>query len=90
MASYRATRKLTLGSYYDQEWFFLRNRDRSDPSNHLKDVAINSRVDFNRFFYAKLELHYMDGNANGFYRTVNPEGFQKVTRLVLVRFGFAF
>ena len=90
MASYRATRKLTVGCYYDQSWFFLANRDRQDPANHLKDVALSSRFDLNRHFYAKLEGHYMDGNSGSFYRVVNPEGLAKNTALLLARFGVAF
>jgi len=90
MASYRATKKLTLGSYYDQTWFFIHNRDRQDPANYLKDVAVSTRFDFDRYFYAKLEGHFMEGNSVGFYQVVNPNGLAKNTGLLLARFGFAF
>ncbi|HEX5228745.1 MAG TPA: hypothetical protein VFW44_13595 [Bryobacteraceae bacterium] len=90
MVSYRVTNNLTVGSYYDQSWFFLQNRERSDPSNFFKEVTAGARYDVNRFFYAKLEGHYIDGNALGFYPQVNPQGFQKVTRLLAARIGFAF
>lgn len=90
MASYRATAKLTFGSYYDQTWFFKSNRDSNDPANHLKDVAVSTRFDINRYFYFKLEGHYMDGNAAGFASQVNPNGLEKTTWLSLARVGFAF
>ncbi|HEX5228744.1 MAG TPA: hypothetical protein VFW44_13590 [Bryobacteraceae bacterium] len=90
MASYRATSKLTLGSYYDQERFLPPGADNASPANFFKDVAVNTRYDFNRFFYSKLEAHYIDGNTIGFYEQVNPEGFQKVTRLLAARVGFTF
>jgi hypothetical protein len=88
--SYRLTSKLTLGSYYDHTWFFNEGRDRQNPANYLGDVALSSRFDFNRLFYAKLEGHFMAGNAMGFYPQVNPDGYAKDTGLLLARFGFAF
>lgn len=90
MASYHATNKLTVGSYYDQNRLFPPVGNSNTPNNYLKDVAVNARYDFNRFFYGKLEGHYMDGNSLGFYPQVNPEGYQKVTRLLAARVGFTF
>ena len=91
LASYRAMKKLTLGTYYDQEWFFLYNRDRQDPTNHLKDVALCTRFDLNRFLYAKVEGHYMDGLGSGFSVTsTNPQGRDRVTHLLVARIGFTF
>ena len=90
MASYRATNKLTLGSYYNDEQLIPPGGGGDNPSNYLKDVTVSSRYDFNRLFYAKLEGHYMDGNAVGFYAQVKPQGLQKVTRLLAARIGFTF
>ena len=91
MASYHLTDKLTIGSYYGSLWaFHYGNRDREDPRNYLRDVAVNTRVDLNRFLYFKLEGHFMQGNGAGFYPQVNPDGMQKDTRLMLARVGFTF
>ncbi|MGA2118874.1 MAG: hypothetical protein ABSH56_29500 [Bryobacteraceae bacterium] len=67
MASYHLTNKLTAGSYYSHERLFPQGGSGSNPANYLQDVTASTRYDFNRFFYAKLEAHYMDGNALGFY-----------------------
>jgi len=88
MLSYRAHPKLTLGTYYSHSGYYL--ADQKNPANYLKDVVVSSRYDFNRYFYAKLEGHYLDGNDGGFFAQVNPNGLQKTTRLLLARFGFAF
>ena len=90
MASYRVTNKLTVGSYYSDIRLFPAGGNSSNPSNYLEDVTANTRYDVNRFLYVKLEGHYMDGNGLGFYQQVNPNGFERVTRLVLARVGFAF
>lgn len=90
MASYHLTDKLTVGSYHSYNRLFPQGGNGSNPSNYLKDVTANTRYDFNRFFYAKLEAHYMDGNSMGFYQQVNPDGFQRVTRLMMARIGFVF
>ncbi len=90
MASYRATEKLTVGTYYNQAWSFSEGRDRQNPNNYAKDVALSSRFDFNRFFYAKLEGHFINGDAEGLYAQVNPNGYAKNTGLLLARVGFAF
>ena len=90
MADYRVANKLTLGSYYSHSRLFPPGGNASNPSNYLKDVTASTRYDFNRFLYVKLEGHYIDGNSMGFYQQVNPEGFQRVTRLMLARIGFAF
>ncbi len=69
---------------------FFRNRNRQDPSNHLKDLALNSRVDVNRFLSAKLQPHYMDGRSFGFTAVTNPHGLDEATHLLLPRVGFYF
>ena len=65
-------------------------RHRQDPRNYLKDVVVSSLFDFDRYFYAKLEGHFMAGNSGGFYQLDNPNGLAKNTGLMLARVGFAF
>lgn len=89
MASYRLTGKLTVGSYFEKTLGFLNGgRDRNDPLNYQSNLALSSRYDFNRFFYLKLEGHYLHGNLFGFYLQTNPSGFQKDTKLLAMRVGF--
>ncbi len=91
MASYRITSKLTLGTYYDSYLgFFDQNRLRDDPENYMHDVAVNGRVDANRYLYFKVEGHFIRGNGQGFYAQNNPNGLETNTRLLLARVGFTF
>ncbi len=49
-------------------------------------------------WYAKVEGHFMDGNAagtdpqypDGFYTQVNPQGLSPNTNALVVRAGFSF
>jgi len=50
----------------------------------------NARYDINRFFYVKLEGHYIDGDLAAFYPGTNRNGLQKITRLGIARVGFVF
>lgn len=90
MGSYHITQKISAGAYYSQDYSFDDDRDRSDPANYSKDTALNTRIDINRFFYLKLEGHYIAGNTDGLYNVYNPNGFQKDTRLALAKVGFVF
>ena len=88
MASYRVTNKLTTGAYYERSLAFLNGgRDRNNPNNYFDNVALNTRLDFNRYLYLKLEGHYMHGTGWGFYQLNNPDGYQKDTRLFAARLG---
>ena len=91
MGSYHVTAKLTAGTYYQRSLGFLYGgRDRNSPINYQNDLALNTRFDFNRFVYLKLEGHAMHGNLFGFYPQDNPAGYQDGTRLLAARLGFAF
>jgi hypothetical protein len=91
MGSWHVTSKLTTGMYYSRDFGFDSDtRDRSDPGNYSKETALNARYDFNRFLYGKIEGHYIDGVANGFYPSNNPNGLDKVTKVLLARVGFVF
>ena len=97
MGAYHVTDKLTAGSYFSRvvgtgfdqtfSWIYY---DPSNPAYYGNDTVANVRYDFNRFFYGKLEGHYIDGELGPFYPGDNPNGLQKVTRLVIGRIGFTF
>jgi hypothetical protein len=90
MGTYRIKDKWSVGSYYSTDWGPDGNRDRSDPNNFSHDTALNTRVDINSYFYVKAEGHYIDGDADGLYQVYNPHGLERITRLYVARFGFAF
>ena len=91
MGSWQITEKLTAGSYYSRDFGFdADNRNRSDPANYSKDTALNTRYDFSRHIYAKLEGHYISGTANYFYEVDNPQGLANISKLLLARVGFSF
>jgi hypothetical protein len=97
MGSYHVTDKLTAGSYFSRvvgtsfnNTFSWPNYDPSNPEFYSNDTVVSGRYDFNRFFYGKLEGHYIDGELSGFYPGTNPDGLQKITRLVIARVGFTF
>jgi hypothetical protein len=90
MGTYHVTDRWSVGAYYSTDWGPDGNRDRHDPGNFSHETVANTRFDFNKYFYAKLEGHYIDGDADGLYTVYNPNGFEKITRLAVARIGFAF
>jgi hypothetical protein len=97
MGAYHVTAKLTAGSYFSRVWgtsfvetFRWPAYDPSKPEFYSNDTVVNARFDINRFFYLKLEGHYIDGHLGAFFPTTNPNGLQKVTRLGIARIGFTF
>ena len=90
MGTYQITSKVSAGSYFSEDYSFDGDRNRQEPGNYSKDTALNTRIDINRFFYVKLEGHYIAGTADGLYNIYNPNGLQKDTRLALAKVGFVF
>jgi hypothetical protein len=97
MGAYHLTGKLTAGSYFCRTTgtsfvatFSWASYDPSNPNYYSSDTVANARYDINRFFYVKLEGHYIDGNLAAFYPGTNPNGLQKITRLGIARVGFVF
>ena len=90
MGSWHFTDKISAGSYYSHDWSPEGNHDPSDPNNYTDDTALNTRYDFNRHFYTKLEGHYVRGDADSFYTVFNPNGLDKVSKLFLAKVGFSF
>ncbi len=91
MGTWRISDKLSAGAYHSWDLGFDGDsRDRHDPANYSRDVAVNTRYDFNSHFYLKLEGHFVSGTANGFYDVNNPRGLDRLSRLLAARVGFWF
>ncbi len=97
MGAYHVTQKLTMGSYFSRVWGTSFNEtfrwvyyDPSKPEFYSNDTVLNARYDFDRHWYLKLEGHYIDGRLGGFFPATNPNGYQRITRLLILRGGFTF
>ncbi|MFZ1918925.1 MAG: hypothetical protein WAU58_15225 [Terriglobales bacterium] len=97
MGDYHLTGKLTAGSYFSRTTgtgfvatFAWASYDPNNPNYYSNDTVANARYDINRFFYIKLEGHYIDGDLAAFFPGTNPNGLQKVTRIGIARIGFVF
>jgi hypothetical protein len=64
--------------------------DPTDPANYFHEAVVSGRYDINPNFYAKLEGHFIEGNALGFYTFDNPNGFAPKTNLLVAKLGFSF
>jgi hypothetical protein len=70
-------------------------QDPSLPQNHIHDKVVAARFDLNRFLYAKVEGHFMEGYGfgpypDGFYPQQNAQGFKPNTNALVVKTGFHF
>ncbi len=88
MVSYNLTKKLQVGTYYSH--FINKADDPSLPANHAKDWTLSARYDFDQYFYAKLEGHFLHGTAVGYYANNNPAGLQPDSAMLAARVGFTF
>jgi hypothetical protein len=88
MASYRISEKVQVGSYYSH--FINRALDTSLPQNYSKDFVISARYDFNNYFYAKIEDHFLHGTELGYYTSDNPNGLQPNSNILAAKIGFSF
>lgn len=92
MTSYRVSEKFQVGTYYSH---FVDAGAGSDPSlvaNYQKDWTISSRYDFNSYFYAKLEEHFLHGEDEnlGYYPDTNPNGLKPRSNILAAKIGFSF
>ena len=92
MGSYRFHPKLNLGAYYsDFEYARLTAlAPISHGGSYARDWVAAVRIDPNPYLYLKFEVHYLDGNAIGFYQSTNPGGLDRLTRLLAAKIGFSF
>jgi hypothetical protein len=88
MTSYRILPKLQAGVYYTQE--LSRGPNTGLPANFYKDWVISGRYDFNTYFYAKLEGHFINGNGFGDYVSTNPQGYKPKSNMLAAKVGFSF
>jgi hypothetical protein len=88
MASYRVSEKIQVGSYYSH--CVNRALDTSLSENYSKDWVISARYDFNSYFYAKLEDHFLHGTVLGYYASTNPNGLRPNTNILAAKIGFSF
>lgn len=86
MSSYRLLPKLQVGSYYSS----YTPPHNSTASTYSKDAVISGRYDFNSYFYAKLEGHFIHGTALDYYALQNPNGEKPRTALLAAKVGFSF
>jgi len=91
MGSYRVHPKLNLGAYWSHfEYARIESMNVPFNSPSCNDWVAAARFDPNHYFYLKLEAHYLDGNATGFYQSTNPRGLDRVTHLLAAKIGFSF
>jgi hypothetical protein len=104
--TYHAVKRISLGSYYSHysittgsggplAALFPDHTDTSLPANHIYDKVITARLDLKRFWYLKVEGHFMNGYGDGtfpdgFYPQVNPQGFKPDTDALVVKTGMNF
>ena len=88
MGSYRLLKKLHVGSYYSR--YVNKALDTSQPANYSKDWVVSGRYDFDSYFYAKLEQHFLHGDALGYYTSTNPNGLSPNSNILVAKVGFSF
>jgi hypothetical protein len=88
MGSYRLTSKVQVGSYYSH--YVNKAADTTQPANYSKDWVVSGRYDFNAYFYAKIEGHFLHGTALGYYSSTNPNGLTPNSNMLAAKIGFSF
>jgi len=88
MGSYRLCKNVQVGSYYSH--YVNKAADTTQPANHSKDFVVSGRYDFNPYFYAKIEGHFLHGTALGYYSDTNPNGLAPDSKMLSAKVGFTF
>lgn len=88
MFAYRLTEKLQVGTYYSQSWNGLPGNSKL-PANYSNDAVLSGRYDFNSYFYAKLEGHFIRGTSLDYYAFDNPNE-KTASNLLAAKLGFSF
>ncbi len=86
MSTYKPAAPLTVGLYYSS---YLDRQGAFTSFRYQKDWALAARYDFNSYLYAKLEQHFVDGNAIGISTTDNTN-LQPNNRMTLLKVGVSF
>jgi hypothetical protein len=87
MGSYRVSKTFQVGSYYS---YLLNTGLPNIAANYSKDWVLSGRHDFNSYFYAKLEGHFLHGTGVGFYQSTNPNGLKDNSKILAAKIGFTF
>ena len=88
MGSYRLSKKFQAGSYYSH--YVNKEADTSQSANYSKDWVLCGRYDFNPYFYAKIEGHFLHGTNLGYYTSTNPNGLAPDSKMLAAKIGFSF
>jgi hypothetical protein len=88
MGSYRLTKKFQAGTYYSH--YVNKAADTTQPANYSKDWVLSGRYDFNPYFYAKIEGHFLHGTNLGYYNSTNPNGLAPDSKMLAAKIGFSF
>jgi len=88
MGSYRLGHNIQVGSYYSH--YINKSGVTTLPANYSKDWVVSGRYDFNPYFYAKLEGHFLRGTALGYYTSTNLNGLTPNTNMLAAKIGFSF
>jgi hypothetical protein len=88
MGSYRLRKNFQVGSYYSH--YVNKAVDTTQTANYSKDWVMCARYDFNAYFYAKIEGHFLHGTALGYYSDTNPNGLAPNSKMLAAKIGFSF
>jgi hypothetical protein len=51
--------------------------------------VVSARYDFDSYFYAKLEGHFLQGIGLGYYASTNPNGLKADSNMLAAKLGFS-
>jgi hypothetical protein len=87
MTEYQVLPKFHMGAYYSH---YTNLSTAPGPSRFSNDAVISGRYDFTPHLYMKLEGHFIDGTAIGYYNATNPNGEKPKTKMLAARMGYTF
>jgi hypothetical protein len=88
MGRYRVTKRFQLGSYYSH--YVNTKLNAALAESYSKDWVVSGRWNFNSYFYAKLEGHFLRGTALGYFLSTNPGGLKPNSNMLAAKIGFSF
>jgi len=94
-AAFRVNKRLELGTYHSRYYVDAPTDPTNHASNHIFDQAVTARFDITRWWYGKIEGHFIDGygdmySFHGFYGIDNPAGLKPTTLMLVLQTGFDF
>jgi hypothetical protein len=88
MGNFQLRDKVQVGSYYSH--YVNKALNPTQPANYSKDWVVSGRYDFNEYFYAKIEGHFLHGTGLGYYGSTNPNGLKANSNMLAAKIGFSF